>query len=163
VDYVMCIYPYGCGRLHNPFLVAGRLVLANHRNIPYAQLIIYSLSLRAFEMAFHLGRMLTDLGRFSSVLWRQLGLGHDMPVMTVAPSTLKAFAVLFVLSGAIAASVILRKFVLDGSMPDRRKKALWGGGLLLCSLYLTGPRSLTPTTFIALTLRQLRFSALRRG
>ena len=96
--------------------VAGRLVFGRspdyHQN---AQLIIYSLIplAVAFEMAFHLGRLLTDLARFPSVLLRQMGLAHDMPVMTVAASTLKTFAVLFVLSGAVAASVILRKFILD--------------------------------------------------
>jgi hypothetical protein len=98
--------------------LASRLVFGKspdyHQN---AQLIIYSLIplAVAFEMAFHLGRMLTDLGRFPSVLLRQLGLSYNIPAMTVAPSTLKAFAVLFVLSGAIAASVILRKFILDRS------------------------------------------------
>ena len=85
--------------------LAGRLVFGKSEYRQSPHLIIYSLIplAVAFEMAFHLGRMLTDLGRFPSVLWRQLGLAHEIPVMTVAPSTLKAFAVLFVLSGAIAA------------------------------------------------------------
>jgi transcriptional regulator with AAA-type ATPase domain len=96
--------------------LAGRMVFGRspeyHQN---SQLIIYALIplAVAFEMAFHLGRLLTDLGRFPSVLWRQLGLAHEIPVMTVAPSTLKAFAVLFVLFGAVVASFILRKYVLD--------------------------------------------------
>jgi len=49
--------------------------------------------------------------------------------MTVAPSTLKAFAVLFVLFGAVVASVILRKYVLDrdsaGSASEKNYLAGW--------------------------------------
>jgi len=96
--------------------LAGWLVFGksseHHKNSP---LIIYSLIplAVAFEMAFHLGRLLTLAGRFPSVLGRQLKLRHEMPVVIFSSSTLKSFAVLFVLSGAVVSAVILRKFVLD--------------------------------------------------
>jgi NAD-dependent dihydropyrimidine dehydrogenase PreA subunit len=111
---------------------AGRMVFgksSEHRQ--NAQFIIYSLIplAVAYEMSFHLGRLLTYGGWVPSVLGRQLGWTHQIPVFTALPSTVKTFGVLFILTGACVSAVILVHYVRSrherGSAPHLTPRHWW--------------------------------------
>jgi hypothetical protein len=94
---------------------AGKKVfpVAEHGESSRAHLLVYTLLPLsvAFEIAFHVERMLTLCPQILFVLGRQMGLGLDLPVISASVGLIKFIQSCLILLGTFGSLVVLKKLI----------------------------------------------------